>query len=75
MPLNLDEKVTLLENFYEDYVLITLQVVDARGEDTPHIHSIIVKIGDSVVAFDINGLLDTLTLVENTVFCDTVQND
>ena len=64
LPLNLDEKVTLLENFYQEYVVITLQAVDVRGEDTPHIHSIVAKIGDiniiGVAAFDINGLLDTL---------------
>ena len=60
MPLNQDEKVTLLENFYQDYVVITLQAIDARGEDTPHIHSIVVKIGNGVATFDINGLLDTL---------------
>ena len=64
LPLNLDEKVTLLENFYQEYVVITLQAVDARGEDTPHIHSNVAKIGEvnsiGVPAFDINGLLDTL---------------
>ena len=64
LPLNLDEKVTLLENFYQEYVVITLQAVDARGEDTPYIHSIVAKIGEvnsiGVPAFDINGLLDTL---------------
>ena len=60
LPLNLDEKVTLPENFYQEYVVITLQAVDARGEDTLHIHSIVAKIGNDVAAFDINGLLDTL---------------
>ena len=64
LPLNLDEKVTLLENFYQEYIVITFQAVDARGEDTPHIHSIVAKIGDinsiSVPVFDINRLLDTL---------------
>ena len=61
LPLNLDEKVALLKNFYQEYVVITLQAVNARDEDTPHIHSIVVKIGDEVVAFNINGLLDPLT--------------
>ena len=60
LPLNLDEMVTLLENFYQEYVVITLQVVDAKGEDTLHIHSIVAKIDIGVVEFDINGLLDTL---------------
>ena len=57
----MDKKVTLLENFYQDYVVITLQDVNARVEDTPHIYSIVVKIGDGVATFDINGLLDPLT--------------
>ena len=35
LPLNLDKKVTILENFYHEYVVITLQALDARGEDTP----------------------------------------
>ena len=60
LPLNLDEKVMLLENFYHEYVVITLQAVNPRGEDTLHIHSIVAKVGDGVAAFDINGLLDTL---------------
>ena len=45
LPLNLDEKVILLENFYHKYVIITLQAVDRDGTDTKHIHSIVVKIG------------------------------
>ena len=61
LPLNLDEKVILLENFYQEYVVITLQDVDRDGADTKHIHSIVVKIGQGVAAFDINGLLDILT--------------
>ena len=60
LPLNLDEKVILLENFYQKYVVITLQAVDKDGADTKHFHSIVVKIGQGVAVFDINGLLDTL---------------
>ena len=41
-------------------MVITLQAINARSEDTPHIHSIVVKIGDDVAVLDINGLLDTL---------------
>ena len=61
LPLNLNEKVILLENFYQEYVVIKLQAIDRDGVDTKHIHSIVVKIGEGVVAFDINGLLDTLS--------------
>ena len=59
LPLNLNEKVILLENFYQEYIVITLQAVNRDGADTKHIHSIVVKIGQGVAAFDINGLLDT----------------
>ena len=41
-------------------MVITLQAINARSEDTPHIHSTIAKIGNGVAAFDINRLLDTL---------------
>ena len=61
LPLNLNEKVILLESFYQEYVVITLQAVDSDGADTEHIHSIVVRIGEGVAAFDIIGLLDTLT--------------
>ena len=61
LPQNLNEKVILLENFYQEYVVITLQVVDRDITDTKHIHSIVVKIGQGVAVFDINKLLDTLT--------------
>ena len=61
LPLNLNEKVILLESFYQEYVVITLQAVDSDSADMEHIHSIVVKIGKGVAAFDINGLLDTLT--------------
>ena len=51
----------LLESFYQEYVVITLQAVDVDCADTKHIHSIVVKIGEGVATFDINELLDTLT--------------
>ena len=49
-----------LENFHQEYVIITLQAVDNNGEDTKHLHSIIVKIGGHNTNFDIDGLLDIL---------------
>ena len=60
LPLNIDEKVTLLENFHQEYVVITLQAVGSVGEDTDHLHSIVVKIGGNGVEFNIDGLLQTL---------------
>ena len=61
LPLNLNEKVILLESFYQEYVVIMLQAVNENSTNTKHIHSIVVRIGEGVVAFDINGLLETLT--------------
>ena len=60
LPLNIDEKVTLLENFHQEYVVITVQAVGSRGEDTNHLHSIVVKIGGDGAEFNIDGLLQTL---------------
>ena len=40
--------------------MITLQVVSSSGEDTNHLHSIVVKIGGIGAAFNIDGLLQTL---------------
>ena len=74
LPLNLDEKVILLENFYQEYVVITLQAVDRDGADTKDIHSIVVKIGQGVAAFDINGLLDTLTGTSIEELCPELES-
>ena len=57
LPLNIDEKVTLLENFHQEYVVVKLQSVDSSGEDTNHLHSVVVKIGGNGADFDIDGLL------------------
>ena len=74
LPLNLDEKVILLKNFYQEYVVITLQAVDRDGADTKHIHSIVVKIGQGVATFDINGLLDTLTGTSMEELCPKLES-
>ena len=60
LPLNIDEKVTLLENFHQEYVVVMLQAVDSSGEDTNHLHSVVVKIGGNGADFDIDGLLQIL---------------
>ena len=54
------------ENFYQEYVVITLEAVNERDEDSSHLHSIVVKIGDGVVSFDIHSFLQILarTLME-----------
>ena len=73
LPLNFNEKVTLLENFHQEYVAITLQVVDNNREDIEHLHSIIVKIGRHGTVFDIDGLLDTLEGTSMEVLCPDLE--
>ena len=60
LPLNIDEKVTLLENFHQEYVVIIVQAVGSGREDTDHLHSIVVKIGGNEAEFNIDGLLQKL---------------
>ena len=40
--------------------MITVQAVDNSGEDTDHLHSIVVKLGGSGAEFSIEGLLEKL---------------
>ena len=58
--LNIEEKVTVLGNFHQQYVVITVQAVDSSGEDIDHLHSIVVKLGGSGADFSIEGLLEKL---------------
>ena len=60
LPLNIEEKVTLLENFHQQYGVITMQAIDSSGKDTNHLHSIVVKLGGSRADFSIEGLLEKL---------------
>ena len=50
----------MLENFHQQYVVIMVQAVDSSGEDTHHLHSIVVKLGGSGADFSIEGLLEKL---------------
>ena len=58
--LTIEEKVTVLENFHQQYVVIVVQAVDSSGEDTDHLHSIVVKLSGSGADFSIEGLLEKL---------------
>ena len=60
LPLNVSEEVIVLELFHKEYVVITIQGKTLSSEDTKHIHSIVVKLGEEGLAFDIQGLLDSL---------------
>ena len=58
LPLNIEEKVRVLENFHQQYVVIMVQAVDNSGEDTNHLHSIVIKLGGSGADFSIEGVLE-----------------
>ena len=60
LPLNINEKVTLLKNFHGEYIVITVQVVDNSGEDNDHLHSIFVKVDSNGIVFNIDRLFHIL---------------
>lgn len=60
LPLNVLEKVILIEQLHGQYVLIGIQAVAPDGSEPQHVHSIVVKVGAEGAQFDIDGLLDNL---------------
>ena len=67
MPLNVLEKVILIEQFHMRYIVIEIQAVNAKGVELEHVHSIIVKVGDGSAQFNVEGML--------TNFSNTVQEE
>ena len=57
LPLNVLEKVILIEHFHARYIVIGIQVVNAEGVELEHVYSIIVKVGDESAQFDVEGML------------------
>ena len=45
LPLNVLEKVILMEQFHGQYIVIGIQVVSPEGSELEHVHSIVVKVG------------------------------
>ena len=45
LPLNVLEKVILIEQLHGQYVLIGIQAVAPDGSEPHHVHSIVVKVG------------------------------
>ena len=60
LPLNLEKKITLFENFHGEYIVITLQALDSIDKDCNHLHFIVVKVNGDCVVFDIHELLQTI---------------
>ena len=46
LPLNVLEKVILIEQFHVRYIVIGIQAVNVEGIELEHVHSIVVKVGD-----------------------------
>ena len=45
LPLNVLEKVILVEQFHGQYIVIGIQAVTREGSELQHVHSIVVKVG------------------------------
>ena len=46
LPLNVLEKVILIEQFHVRYIVIGIQAMNAEGVELEHFHSIVIKVGD-----------------------------
>ena len=61
LPLNILEKVILVDQFHNKYIVIGIQAMDLAGDDMQNVHSIIVKPGEGSMHFDIDGMLEYLS--------------
>ena len=60
LPWNLKEKVVLIEDHHENYVVITLQEVDDSRKETAHCHLIVIDVHSFHRKFDIDNLVTFL---------------
>lgn len=58
LHLNRNQKVTFVEQVHWNYTVLGIQAMTEKGEDLPHCHSIIVKVGDTHGQFDFCELLE-----------------
>ena len=58
LPLNFLEKVILIEQFHNEFIVIGIQAVDSVGVDMQHVHSIVMKPKEGSAHFDINRMLE-----------------
>ena len=61
LPLNVSEKVILVEQFNNKYTVIGIQAMDLAGGDMQHVYSFVVKPGKESAHFDIDGMLENLS--------------
>jgi hypothetical protein len=74
LPLNILEKVILIEQFHSMYIVIGIQVVNAKGAELDHVHSIVVKVGDGSTQFDVEGLLTNLSNTAQEELADLLRS-
>jgi hypothetical protein len=60
LPLNVLEKIILVEQFHRQYLVIGLQSLNAEEAETDHVYSIVVKLGDSRAQFNEEGMYENL---------------
>jgi hypothetical protein len=61
LPLNVLEKVILVEQFHGLYIVIGIQAVTADGSEIEHVHSIVVKVGGGCMQFDVDVMVNSLS--------------
>jgi hypothetical protein len=61
LPLNVLEKVILVEQFYSQYIVIGIQAVNAEGSEMKHVRSIVIKVEDGRAQFNVDGMLENLS--------------
>jgi hypothetical protein len=74
LPLNVLEKVILIEQFHARYIVIGIQAVNAEGVELEHVHSIVVKVGDGSAQFDVEGMLTNLSNTTQEELADLLRS-
>jgi hypothetical protein len=55
------EEVILVEQFHGQYIVIGIEVVNAKDSQLEHVYSIVVKVGDRRAQFDVDEILENLS--------------
>lgn len=70
MPLNVLEKIILVEQFHNKYIVIGIQAMNTEGTELAHIYSIVVKLGEGSAHFNVEGMLKNLSSTGQQVMAD-----
>jgi hypothetical protein len=74
LPLNVLEKVILIEQFHGQYIVMGIQAVNAEGVELEQVHSIVVKVGDRSAQFDVEGMLTNLSNTAQEELADLLRS-